>query len=152
MGEELPRPGIAVFHRTPSLSFHSTGMSLSAAMPVPLGPRNRGHDSPEADIVAKTMARTTRTGKSWVRSSRIIALPLGGKKVTGEGCHNPLSYTLQSSSASPWLQLLGRVSGDGYRSSWAIFYQITAIASLQNGCRCRKLHNDRKEKRDLYYG
>src|SRR5262245_12102446 len=41
-GDELPRPGSGVFQRTPLVSDHWTGTPLSAATPVPLGPRKRG--------------------------------------------------------------------------------------------------------------
>src|SRR5437867_3906813 len=46
MGDELPDPGRGTFQRTPSLSLQCTGMSLSAAIPVPSGPRKRGQGEP----------------------------------------------------------------------------------------------------------
>ena len=47
-GDDHPRPWIAVFHATPSVSFHFNGSPLESAWLVPLGPRNCHHDSPAA--------------------------------------------------------------------------------------------------------
>src|SRR3954451_5890091 len=44
MGDEWPEPVSSVFHRTLS-SLHLTGTSLSAAWPVPLGPRKRAQSA-----------------------------------------------------------------------------------------------------------
>src|SRR5690242_8640908 len=55
MGEEWPEPDKAVFHRM-FFSVHLTGISLSEAIPVPLGPRKRGQSAPQRSTTHRTPA------------------------------------------------------------------------------------------------
>src|SRR5262249_36667897 len=60
MGDELPRPGKALFHKMPLSALKATGTPLSSATPVPFGPRKRDQFAAEATS-AVTNRMTTET-------------------------------------------------------------------------------------------
>src|SRR5262249_552783 len=74
MGDELPRPGRAFFHKMPFSALKATGTALSSATPVPLGPRKRGQLSADA---ASAVTKRTTTETAWRNWLCIRAVPGG---------------------------------------------------------------------------
>src|SRR5262249_16232605 len=57
IGDELPLPGIGVFHRTLFVATNATGTFLSSALPRPCGPRKRVQSAAERVDARPTTAR-----------------------------------------------------------------------------------------------
>ena len=68
-GDELPSPGMGVRQSIPSLGVHCVGISLSPAVPLPLGPRNRGHGAADKVQTQPTITVSTQTSLALMCSS-----------------------------------------------------------------------------------
>ena len=87
-GEDHPRPGMAVFQTTPSVSLHRMGgWALAAACPCPPGPRHSGHSgvadkavtAPRAaikmEILKRVFIRNAGRDRCWASLARSKKLP-----------------------------------------------------------------------------
>src|SRR5262249_15715242 len=70
---ECPRPGSAVFQRMASLPFHRMGISVSAAMPIPFGPRKLGQGDAGTDPTGKMKKLKVTTCSSVTWTIRMLA-------------------------------------------------------------------------------
>src|SRR5688572_10788194 len=74
-GEDQPSPGISVFQAMFAELLHSVGSPFSLDIPCPVGPRNPGQFSGQADI-GRTVRATSKNVSCWsmnvVLSSRVL--------------------------------------------------------------------------------
>src|SRR5215210_1097423 len=72
IGDEWPRPAIAVFHFTFFASLHSVGSPVSVETPWPAGPRHCGQFAPP-DAPAFEL-RSVRVKRKLIRKARVMRL------------------------------------------------------------------------------
>src|SRR5260370_20058919 len=113
IGDEWPLPGMLIFQRMFSLSLHWTGTSLSAAVPVPLGPRNRDHSA--APAARPKLNRTLQTSSKRGRCMAGVLSSHNGR-VTGRlrqvvilscwtagGCNVFSEFLMPLSAGTVWI-------------------------------------------------